>query len=331
MDKSFKIVFTALMFWLMFSAAIPRAYADTPPHLSTQFKWEPPHTTIFWYQATTLADIEEAFNAARAFENQDLAGNPAVSYLPLPPLDIQSHFTLDQWLAMSHSERALWLINEERTARDLLPLEGIDPNLNEVAQSYAQFMLDNDLRGHFADEDPIKRITRNENIGATCLEFITKVEALSYFYVYGTPFIKFPVETSIYWWIYNSSSWGHRDSMLYNGNIAGVVDGPTMTDNTGRLGAEGVIGIGVVEGYDWIDYSGGNQLIVYKFYDPSIDCPNIPALPVSENSLQIGDFVTGQQKIELYNKGKTAIGLGAYSLEVTEMDEEKSADAAPIT
>ena len=52
---------------------------------------------------------------------------------------------------MSSGEKTLWLINEERTARGLAPMQGLEENVSGVAQAYAEWMLANNQFGHDAD------------------------------------------------------------------------------------------------------------------------------------------------------------------------------------
>ena len=63
--------------------------------------------------------------------------------------------------------RALWLINEERTARNLPPLHGIEENVTAVAQAYAEWLLANNKFGHTADgRTPKQRLYANATINA---------------------------------------------------------------------------------------------------------------------------------------------------------------------
>ena len=82
--------------------------------------------------------IQCAFNNARSAENTQLGTS-------LPMLTLPSQAT---WDTMSDGEKALWLINRERDDRGMEPLEQIESNVTDVAQTYADFLLDNDAWGH---------------------------------------------------------------------------------------------------------------------------------------------------------------------------------------
>src|SRR5690606_18095565 len=122
-----------------------------------------PPRNISWSAGTDgLSDVEAAFNHARTQENTLLG-------LSLGPINLPPAET---WANMDDGEKALWLINEERTARGLAPLQGIEENVTAVAQSYAEWLLANNAFDHFADgRSPWERLEANPAIGA-CHDFL---------------------------------------------------------------------------------------------------------------------------------------------------------------
>jgi len=83
-----------------------------------------PSASIAWSSGTSgVADIQAAFNHARAVENSQLGTS-----LPAMTLPNQA-----EWNSMNDGEHALWLINRERIDRGLLPLHGLESNVTGVA------------------------------------------------------------------------------------------------------------------------------------------------------------------------------------------------------
>ncbi len=120
----------AVALWIT-SADPPRAMAqDEMPTLVTAprpdvlaseaqaYPPDPPHD-IPWdinANALTVDDVRTVFNRARAAENAALGTFLGEINLP----------TMAVWRTMDDGARALWLINEERTARNLPRLHGIE-------------------------------------------------------------------------------------------------------------------------------------------------------------------------------------------------------------
>ncbi|NTU56038.1 MAG: CAP domain-containing protein, partial [Anaerolineales bacterium] len=213
-----------------------------------------PTSDIGWSAGTSgVADIQTAFNNARTVENGQLG-----SSMPMMTLPNQT-----QWNGMSDGERALWLINRERIDRGLAPLDGLETNVNGVAQYYADYLLDNNTWGHSADgRSPWDRLNDNPSIGA-CHDFLSIAENLAVFVTSGSS-ISLPIERSIYMWMYDdaSSTWGHRHAILWY----------PYNDNGGQAGREGFLGIGRANGGP---YKGPfsqpwpfAEMIVMNVFDP---------------------------------------------------------------
>ena len=193
-----------------------------------------------------------AFNNARATENTQLG-----TALPVLTLPVQA-----EWDAMGEAEKALWLINQERSDRGIEPLEQIEANVTDVAQTYADYLLENDAWGHYEDgRSPWDRLQDNPEIGA-CHDNLSVAENLAVFVSTGS--IPLPVERSVYMWLYDDagSSWGHRHALLWY----------PYTDNSGLPGMEGFLGIGRASGGP---YQGpfdrewpSAEMIVMNVFDP---------------------------------------------------------------
>ena len=197
-------------------------------------------------------DIQAAFNHARVTESSQLG-------ISLPVLTLPSQ---SEWNNMNDGEKALWLINRERVNRGIAPLHGLEINVGEVAQTYADYLLDNNLWGHSADgRSPWDRLNANPEIGA-CHDFLPIAENLAVFVTSGSS-IPLPIERSIYMWMYEDCcDWGHRHAILWY----------PYSDNSGPSGREGFLGIGRANGGP---YQGPfsqpwpfAELVVMNIFDP---------------------------------------------------------------
>ncbi len=257
---------------LLFLPALIKAQ-NTPPNLNSNISWSPANFN-------TVADIQAAFNTGRTGENTQLGST-------LPAMTLPSQAT---WDGMSNSEKALTLINAERSARNVLPLEGVDLNVIGVAQAHANWLLANNLFQHTGSggTSPSQRLAANPAIGGH-QDFLSVSENLSAFVTSGTS-IPLPVERSVYGWIYDdaSSAWGHRIACLF---------GP-FTNNFGVAGSEGFMGIGRASGGPWSGFGtpwNFAEIVVFNVFDP--DATYNPALPV-----QLSTFtgsVTLQNQVRL--------------------------------
>ncbi|MFH1084554.1 MAG: hypothetical protein V1772_02155 [Chloroflexota bacterium] len=242
------------------------AHADSPPNLSANVPWA----------AGTggVADVQAAYNAGRRAEEGQLGlAAGALGNLALPAQAV--------WDSLSPGERALYLINAERTARANerpgvlgLPLAGMETNLTGVAQTYAQYLIDHNATGHEADgRTPFQRIDDNPALGA-CHEFLSRAENLTYFWTSGAS-NPLPIERAIYNWLYNDagSAWGHREAMLlqdkdltYRNALYG------FKNNVGTAASEGYLGLGIVHSasYNPFNYvwSRMGTVVVFNVLDP---------------------------------------------------------------
>jgi uncharacterized protein YkwD len=231
------------------SLSPPVAMTDNPlaPIESLTYPLDPTSDIPWVGDTTSVADIQSAFNNARAVENSQLGS--AVSMLTLP--------SQAEWDAKNEGEKALWLINRERIDRGVHPLHGLEANVTSVAQYYAQYLIDNNAWGHYADgRSPWDRLADNPAIGA-CSDFLPIAENLIVFMTGGAS-IPLPVEMAIYIWMYkgSDSGWGHRHGILWY----------PYNDNSGPTGKEGFLGIGRANGpYQGWPYA---EMIVMNVFDP---------------------------------------------------------------
>jgi len=207
-----------------------------------------PPSDIPWSGGTSgVVDIQSAYNNARAVENAQMG--TAVPMLMLPPQT--------EWDGMSDGQRALWLINRERTDRGVHALHGLEANVTGVAQDYAQYLIDHDAFGHYADgRTPWERLNANPAIGA-CHDPLSVAENLAVFWASGAT-IPLPVERAIFMWMYGDagSSWGHRHAVLWF----------PYEENGGEAAAEGFLGIGRAGGpHQGWEYG---EMIVMNVFDP---------------------------------------------------------------
>ncbi len=230
-----------------FSLNIPVDPAAYPPDLTTDIPWSA--------GLNDVSDIQSAFTAARSAENAQLGTS-------LPSLTIP--YDNSEWNSLSNSEKALYLINQERIARGVHPLHGVESNVISVAQTYAEYLFANDYFDHvdLQGNDPWDRLNANPTIGA-CHDFLNVAENLAVFVTSGSS-IPLPVERAVYNWIYvdRASAWGHRHAALWY----------PYNDNSGEVGKEGFLGIGLDSGGP---YQGPfdqpwnfASLVVMNIFDP---------------------------------------------------------------
>ena len=226
---------------------------EGPESLAYSYPPDPTADINWSAQFNGVADIQAAFNNARTVENGQLGTS-------VPMLTLPDQAT---WDGMSDDDKALWLINRERIDRNLVPLQGVEPNVDSVAEYYADYLLANDAWGHSEDgRSPWERLDDNPAIGA-CHDFLAISENLAVFVTSGSN-IPLPIERSIYMWMYDDagSSWGHRHAILWY----------PYTDNSGAPGSEGFLGIGRANGGP---YQGPfsqvwnfAEIIVMNVFDP---------------------------------------------------------------
>lgn len=220
--------------------------ANYPPDPPTDTPWEGGYAGV--------ADIAAAFNRARANENSALGTF-------LKPLTLPAQST---WSGMSEGDRALWLINTERTARGLTPLHGLETHVTQVAQSWAEWLLSHNQFDHNADgRTPWERLDAVPAIKA-CHDFLGVAENLYWVGTTSAQGTPLPIEQAIYTWMYDdkTSAWGHRHAILWK----------PFTDNSGAAGQEGFLGIGHARG-GFTNPADGRRfaftdLVVMNVFDP---------------------------------------------------------------
>ena len=274
-------------FLLVFSLSL---FAQPYPEPTSDFGWSGAQSTV--------SDIENAFNTARANENtMGLTGSVTLPQdLNLPDQTV--------WDAKSNSEKALFLINAERVARGLLPFEAVSNNIVNIAQNYADFLRTNNLFGHSLNGSPSDRLNSDPSISG-CSEsgWIFGPENLSNFGSTSPTPPALPIERAVYGWIYEdaSDSWGHRNTCfaLFNNNF-------------GSASNEGFIGVGYSEGsYTFFgDPFNFGAVVVFNFVDP---CPSSP-LPVELTSFTIN---FSGNNIEL--NWETATEVNNYGFEIEKL------------
>lgn len=238
-----------LAIWGIFSLA------DTRMILAASNSYPPdPSSDISWVAGTSsVVDIQNAFNQARSTENTQLG-------LSIPSLSLPSQA---EWDAMHDNQRAIWLINRERKDRGVHWLFGTEANVTAVAQSYADYLLENDLWGHDADgHSPWERLNTNAAINA-CHDSLSVAENLAVFVTSGSS-LPLPVERAVYNWMYvdQASAWGHRHAILWY----------PYADNSGLCGNEGFLGLGRASGgpYQGPFSQSWNfaEILVLNVFDP---------------------------------------------------------------
>ncbi|MET1256179.1 putative Ig domain-containing protein, partial [Aliikangiella maris] len=227
----------------------------------SQFVDRYPAENIQWtgVNAMDISEIEKAFNYARQIDTT------VSKYLKMP--------SQTEWDSLTLNQKGLFLINSEREARGIKPLEGVAPEIINVAQSFADYLLtNNEVINHVRSSDGaslIDRMEENEKIknnrdGSQMGE--------SLFSLYDDSIISNTHETlvkAIFVWIYadkyplSGPSWGHRSHMLLT----------NYNENSGSsLFKEGLIGFGVAKGnYDPQNTNPGQQgaVVVVNTFDPS--------------------------------------------------------------
>jgi len=236
------------------------------------------------YNVTTQLDyssvgaIANSFNQARREEEMQL-NLPAntIADLLMP--------TQATWDGFSDDQKALYVLNDERTARagidygdgtpyKGLPFNGIEANIDAAAQNWAQYNVDNDIFEHCEPNPPpvncpLDRI--NAAFPAGCTEFGGGIENLSASSE-GTSFsTEGALLQAIFGFSYqdglnqndpnydpnNPVIWGHRRADLDQ----------SFNDNYADPDEEGLVGFGIAQtdnpNVTW------KTVVVVKFADPS--------------------------------------------------------------
>jgi uncharacterized protein YkwD len=245
-------VVTALALALLLSsslAGIAVARPLQPPNPSVDFPYA-------WGAGSTFADIALAFNGARAQENTD-PNTSGEAYVPMPNLVMPPEAT---WNTMSDNDKAVWLINQERAVRNLVPMEGWTQAASNMGQAWTDYLLANDFFDHddptIPDPDPTTLGNRAPTYYGTCWSWVGEN-------LYWQPWAAVPVEAAIYNWIYDdsSSAWHHREYILRD----------TYSDNACLAGQEGFLGIGrTSEPAGGGTYQGADvaEIVGLEMFDP---------------------------------------------------------------
>ncbi len=221
----------------------------------------------------SVTAIANTYNNARRQEEIQLNLIPnSIQDLFLPP---QS-----EWDNMSRQEQALYLMNDERTARagidygsgpvKGLAFQGIGEGIDIVSQAWAQYLYDNEVFAHCHPTTascPFQRI--DNELGGSCTDFIPVAENLAFAGHFNPShgFSNFIAET-IYTFNYADaqSNWGHRVMNLYQ----------NLNNNSGDGDKEGVIGVGIVIGPLFGATSG--ILLCVNVFDASASCDEVIVL-----------------------------------------------------
>ncbi|MBK8501286.1 MAG: CAP domain-containing protein [Saprospiraceae bacterium] len=220
-------------------------HAQTPPNLTSGLPWSS------WWNANTEPEIEAQFNAGRRHEESNQGLSPG----SLGNLHLPSGF-----LNLDFEEQALILLNAARAARNgvqygssvysVLPYEGVELDLCNVAQGHADYMQAEDVFSHTGSGGTSSngRIT-----GAFpgCTE--GTCENIAWNSYSGSGFIS-AIPLAIYNFIYDDACcfWGHRSNCFRMS---------TSTNNYHGTSAFGMVGFGRSTG-DNGDY------FVMDFFDP---------------------------------------------------------------
>jgi len=214
-----------------------------------------PTADIAWSAGTaTVSDLETAFNNARSQENNQLG-------ISLPMMTFPSQST---WDNLSDNDKMLWLINEERTARGVLPLQFHESNVTSVAGYYAQYLVDNDVWGHEEDGNtPWERLETNQEIN-DCHDFLGIAENLAVFVSTSNNFQSI-IARSVYNWMYDDGdccTWGHRHAIVWD----------EYNNNSGSSSSEGFVGVGHAYGTNYTGPFSQSwnyvEMVVMNVFDP---------------------------------------------------------------
>ena len=295
-------------------------FAQSPANLISDVAWSGSYNTT--------SDIEGAFNNGRRQEEQQLGlTNGILGDIVLP----------SNWDDFDDAQKALFLVNEERTARGGvdygdgpclgLALEGLESNLTGLATDHMNWLIANNQFSHTGENglDPFARIDNDPVLGAAagCHQFLPRAENLAGFWT-STSTVPMVIERAIYGWIYenSSSAWGHRQGILLQdldlfGNPWGY------TNDKGQVVTEGYMGIGVATAtggtYDPFNIGGwvnGAGLAVMTIIDPvnTGTCAyNMPAPAPGVLPVELIDF---NATLKLLSLRQTVPGIVPNKFEV---------------
>ncbi|HHH53850.1 MAG TPA: T9SS type A sorting domain-containing protein [Bacteroidetes bacterium] len=271
----------------------------------------------------TSISIEENFNNARRWEETDLGLTPNCLGNMVAPAG--------GWASLDDDQTALYIHNSERTARGILPLFGVEVNLDNVAQNHSDWQINNNVFSHGGDpalgsnnsyalcsdcstgitgSSPFDRMNQSAPLAG---QWQTESENLASNVTSGSSILDF-VARGIYRFIYQDagSGWGHRHNVLR-----------VYTNDWGDAATEGFIGVGVAGGnsYTSCGYGCNNwnfaKILTIDYYDPqgSASGYSFSTLPVELLSF------------EGYKNEKTIdIKWTVYYLNISYFELQKSTD-----
>lgn len=225
-------------------------WSQTPPNPTADRGWNQ------WWYDNSVADVEAEFNAARRNEeSQRGLASGTLGNLNLP----------SDYLSRSAAEQALIILNAERTCRDGvnypsygvvsgLPVEGVELDLNTVAQGHANWMSSTGNFSHTGSGGS-SPWTRMNVYFSGCTESMG--ENIAWNSVNGSGFI-LGVPLAFYGFIYDDGSccnWGHRQLCLKQ----------TGNNNYGDPNKLGLVGFGRAAG-------GNGDYFVMDYLDPTPAC-----------------------------------------------------------
>jgi hypothetical protein len=214
-----------------------------------------PLSDIEWSaKQATWSDMVAAYNHGRERENELLGTSLAAITFP----------AAEVWAGMSNGEKSIWLINEERSARGLVPLQGLEEHVGAVAQGFAEWLLANNAFAHDADgRSPWERLDANPAIG-NCHDFLGIAENLYFTGTSSPDPLPLVIEQALYAMLYDDagSAWGHRHALLWT----------AFTENNDDPNREGFLGVGYVHGgftspFD-SNYYQSSDIVVINLFDP---------------------------------------------------------------
>lgn len=270
--------FTAQIMLSMLFFLCSSVCADSPPTITHSIVWNdsgdrdarPKNGHV---DGKGVIEIASAFNHARREEEKQLGlSSNALKDLVLPTQLI--------WDRMSDDAKALYLINDARTARAGvlpnvlgLPLAGIESSFDLMVEEYAILLHDTNAKGHYqpsgnpAVDNPLKRMEQDPYIGLrtgtikdknkvqkaqkiACYESLVRYENVAFFSGYSVDeasvaAVPLAIERSIYKWIYNDvkSGWQYRQTLLLQ-DKASV--GKGFNNNNGDARHEGFLGFHLI-------------------------------------------------------------------------------------
>lgn len=194
-------------------------------------------------------NIDQALTSLRAVRNVDTTVKNKKVNIPA------------NYLSLTNSAFATWLVNDERVSRGLLPLRGEIPLMNTLAQNYAnQLASTNQFTHTLNGTNPWLRMDAVPAL-KVCRDFNPRMESLYKFSSMGLNVNdKLFIINSMLGFIYkdSGSAWGHREHILVN-----------YLNNNQTAANEGNIGIGLTS---WKSKSWDNKILVIETMDPKANC-----------------------------------------------------------